>query len=129
MKVEGFRAKAGAGAKKSFLADSHVKSIIGEMQQKTDKCVDRLRLQQYYDLTANDFATLQHNTGGTPSQLHDPEDEERIMTILQNEPNKFISPSIINNRLNRLKRLEELNAQGVEYLDGQLNIVALDGGA
>jgi len=48
------------GAKKSFLSDAHVKSIITDMQHKTDKSLDRLRLQQYYDLTAPDFAPIAH---------------------------------------------------------------------
>lgn len=43
-KEAGFRSKAAKGAKKAFLSDAHVKNIIGEMQSKTDKCVDRLRL-------------------------------------------------------------------------------------
>lgn len=101
----------GGAAKKSFLSDAHVKTIIGEMQDKTNKSVDRLRLQQYYDLTASEFAALQ--VGGTP-QVQAPGDP--LMTSSQTEPNKFISPSIINNRLNRLKRLEDLNAQGQEML-------------
>lgn len=85
------------------------------MQQKTDKCVDRLRLQQYYDLTANDFVDLQ--AAKTPSQIQTGGEQEGELAAYQGDPNKFISPSIINNRINRLKRLEGLNARGGEFLD------------
>lgn len=104
-KKEGFKANAHRiGAKKSFLSDAHVKNIISEMQEKTDKSVDRLRLQQYYKLTSDNFVSHPNNF---------PHSEQTIdgATIQQQtEPNQYISPSIINNRLNRLKRLEDMNA-------------------
>ena len=52
---DGFKLKLKDGAKKNFLTDAHVKNIIGEMNSETNKKLERLRLQQYYTLTINDF--------------------------------------------------------------------------
>lgn len=55
---DGFKVKLKDGAKKSFLSDAHVKNIIGEMNSETNKKLERLRLQQYYTLTINDFGEV-----------------------------------------------------------------------
>lgn len=48
-------------AKKGFLSDAQVKDVISEMQQQTTISVDKLRMQQYYEITACDLAQFQQN--------------------------------------------------------------------
>ena len=48
-------------AKKYFLNDCHVKTIMGKMLDETNKKVDKLRLDQYYGITAHHYGEDDEN--------------------------------------------------------------------